>query len=59
MGVNAQAGKNVIAFQNRNPIHKAHYELVARAPGAVENSLVLVHPTCGPTQPGDIDADIR
>ena len=52
-------GKNVIAFQNRNPIHQAHYQLIARAPSQVENSVVLVHPTCGPTQPGDIDSDIR
>eukprot|EP01048_Picozoa_sp_COSAG05_P032807 COSAG05_NODE_12788_length_454_cov_1.445070_2_plen_134_part_01 len=28
-------GKSVIGFQNRNPIHKAHYELIARAPGQV------------------------
>jgi sulfate adenylyltransferase len=52
-------GKNVIAFQNRNPIHQAHYQLIARAPSQVENSVVLVHPTCGPTQPGDIESDIR
>ena len=47
----------MIGFQNRNPIHKAHYELIARAPLKVENSVVLVHPTCGPTQPGDIPSD--
>jgi len=52
-------GKSVIAFQNRNPIHRAHYELIARAPNQVENSCVLVHPTCGPTQPGDIPSDER
>ena len=46
-------GVDVLAFQCRNPIHKAHYELFIRAleasnvgPGAV----CLVHPTCGPTQ---------
>jgi sulfate adenylyltransferase len=51
------SGVDIVAFQCRNPIHRAHYELFTRAlddpmlrPGAV----VLVHPTCGPTQPDDI-----
>jgi sulfate adenylyltransferase len=53
---------DVVAFQCRNPIHRAHYELFTRAlddkslrPGAV----VLVHPTCGPTQPDDIPGTVR
>ena len=56
------SGKDIVAFQCRNPIHRAHYELFTRAledrilrPGAV----VLVHPTCGPTQPDDIPGDVR
>merc|ERR1719245_1488037 len=48
-------GKQVVAFQNRNPVHKAHFELLVHAMKDVENSVVFVHPTCGPTQPGDID----
>ena len=39
--------------QCRNPIHKAHYELFIRAldaPNVGEGAVVLVHPTCGPTQ---------
>ncbi len=49
----------VIAFQCRNPIHRAHYELLLHAARSVAGSTVLVHPTCGPTQPGDIDGDVR
>merc|ERR1719159_515200 len=52
-------GKQVVAFQNRNPVHKAHFELLVHAMKDVENSVVFVHPTCGPTQPGDIDGPTR
>jgi sulfate adenylyltransferase len=48
-------GKEIVAFQCRNPIHRAHFELFTRVPGQIKNSVVLVHPTCGPTQEGDID----
>jgi len=53
------AGTPVVAFQNRNPVHKAHFELLVTAQKDVENSIILVHPTCGPTQPGDIDGPTR
>lgn len=46
-------GKDVLAFQCRNPIHKAHYELFIRAleaPNVGPEAVCLVHPTCGPTQ---------
>merc|ERR1711963_282532 len=52
-------GKPVVAFQNRNPIHKAHFELLKCAQRDVQDSMLLVHPTCGPTQPGDIDGLVR
>jgi len=52
-------GKKVVAFQNRNPIHRAHFELLKCAQKDVEDSILLVHPTCGPTQPGDIDGVVR
>jgi len=52
-------GKNVVAFQNRNPIHRAHFELLKCAQRDVKDSILLVHPTCGPTQPGDIDGLVR
>ncbi|KGG13139.1 MULTISPECIES: sulfate adenylyltransferase [Prochlorococcus] len=54
--------ENVVAFQCRNPIHRAHYELFTRALEAKnvsKNAVVLVHPTCGPTQEDDIDGEVR
>jgi len=44
----------VVAFQTRNPMHRAHKEISFRA--ASENSAnLLLHPVVGPTKPGDID----
>merc|ERR1712176_1241629 len=53
------SGKPVVAFQNRNPVHKAHFELLLNAKEDVKDSIILVHPTVGPTQPGDIDGKAR
>jgi sulfate adenylyltransferase len=56
------AGQDVVAFQCRNPIHRAHYELFTRALHATnvsEAAVVLVHPTCGPTQDDDIAGEVR
>ena len=44
----------VVAFQTRNPMHRAHQELTLRAAKEVEASL-LVHPVVGLTKPGDVD----
>ncbi len=55
-------GEDVVAFQCRNPIHRAHYELFTRALHAQnvsKNAVVLVHPTCGPTQQDDIPGVVR
>ncbi len=55
-------GEDVVAFQCRNPIHRAHYELFTRALHAnnvSEKAVVLVHPTCGPTQQDDIPGTVR
>jgi sulfate adenylyltransferase len=55
-------GKDVVAFQCRNPIHRAHYELFTRALDAenvAKDGVVLVHPTCGPTQADDIPGNVR
>ena len=54
--------KDVVAFQCRNPVHRAHYELFTRAlddPLIGEDGIVLVHPTCGPTQADDIPGVVR
>jgi sulfate adenylyltransferase len=49
---------NVVAFQTRNPMHRAHEEMVRRAAAKIQGSLLL-HPVVGPTQPGDVDVQIR
>jgi sulfate adenylyltransferase len=50
----ALGAANVVAFQTRNPLHRAHEELTARAARAVGGTLLL-HPVVGLTRPGDID----
>jgi len=46
--------KRVVAFQTRNPMHRAHQELTFRAAQQVEANL-LIQPVVGMTKPGDID----
>ncbi|MCB2223062.1 MAG: bifunctional sulfate adenylyltransferase/adenylylsulfate kinase [Actinobacteria bacterium] len=46
--------RKVVAFQTRNPMHRAHLELTARAAKDVEGNL-LIHPVVGMTKPGDVD----
>lgn len=46
--------RKVIAFQTRNPMHRAHFELTIRAVKENESNL-LIHPVVGLTSPGDID----
>lgn len=44
----------IVAFQTRNPMHRAHKELTDRASGDIDAQL-LIHPVVGMTKPGDID----
>ncbi len=44
----------VVAFQTRNPLHRAHQELTFRAARAAQANL-LIHPIVGMTKPGDVD----
>lgn len=44
----------VVAFQTRNPMHRAHQELTFAAARQVEANL-LIHPVVGMTKPGDVD----
>jgi sulfate adenylyltransferase len=46
--------RKVVAFQTRNPMHRAHLELTFRAAKDVEANL-LIHPVVGMTKPGDVD----
>jgi sulfate adenylyltransferase len=45
---------NIVAFQTRNPIHRAHEWLTKRATEEVQGGL-LIQPAVGLTIPGDID----
>ncbi|MEL6609723.1 MAG: bifunctional sulfate adenylyltransferase/adenylylsulfate kinase [Pseudomonadota bacterium] len=46
--------RKIVAFQTRNPLHRAHQELTFRAAKEAEANL-LIHPVVGLTKPGDID----
>ena len=46
--------RRVVAFQTRNPMHRAHVELTRRAAVQLEANL-LIHPSVGMTKPGDVD----
>jgi sulfate adenylyltransferase len=46
--------RKIVAFQTRNPMHRAHYELTLRAVKENEANL-LIHPVVGSTKPGDVD----
>ncbi|HEX2710890.1 MAG TPA: bifunctional sulfate adenylyltransferase/adenylylsulfate kinase [Candidatus Acidoferrales bacterium] len=48
----------VAAFQTRNPMHRAHQELTARAVKRVDANL-LIHPAVGMTKPGDVNYHTR
>ena len=45
---------NIIAFQTRNPMHRAHMELTRRA-SEETNANLLIHPVVGLTKPGDVN----
>lgn len=44
----------IVAFQTRNPMHRAHMELTLRAAQEIDAN-ILIHPVVGMTKPGDVD----
>jgi sulfate adenylyltransferase len=46
--------QRIVAFQTRNPLHRAHQELTFRAAREAQANL-LIHPVVGMTKPGDVD----
>ncbi|MCO6430491.1 MAG: bifunctional sulfate adenylyltransferase/adenylylsulfate kinase, partial [Deltaproteobacteria bacterium] len=50
----ARGWRNIIAFQTRNPIHRAHYEMITAAAHDAD-AKILIHPAVGVTQTGDVD----
>lgn len=56
----AERGWNkVVAFQTRNPMHRAHEELCRMAQQAVNADGILIHMLLGKLKAGDIPADVR
>lgn len=50
----ASAFENIVAFQTRNPLHRAHEDMTKRAIEQIDG-LLLLHPVVGMTKPGDLD----
>jgi sulfate adenylyltransferase len=46
--------RQVVAFQTRNPMHRAHMEITQRAARGL-GANILIHPSVGMTKPGDVD----
>ncbi|MFC1971806.1 sulfate adenylyltransferase [Chloroflexota bacterium] len=51
--------KKVVAFQTRNPMHRAHEELVRMSMEAVGADGAIIHMLLGKLKQGDIPADVR
>lgn len=48
----------VVAFQTRNPTHRAHFEIMRWAM-EITNACLLFHPTVGPTKGDDVESNAR
>ena len=51
--------KTIVAFQTRNPMHRAHEELCKMAMKGVEADGCIIHMLLGKLKPGDIPAPVR
>ncbi len=54
----AKGWKRIVAFQTRNPMHRAHVEVTKQAAREAEANL-LIHPVVGQTKPGDVESYTR
>ena len=57
--ISARGWDKVVAFQTRNPMHRAHEELCKMAMEAEQADGILIHMLLGKLKPGDIPADVR
>lgn len=57
--INSRNWNTVVAFQTRNPMHRAHEELCKMASAAVNADGILIHMLLGKLKKGDIPADVR
>lgn len=55
----ANGWEKVVAFQTRNPMHRAHEELCRMAMEQLDADGCLIHMLLGKLKPGDIPADVR
>ena len=55
----ARGWERVVAFQTRNPMHRAHEELCRMAMEDLDADGILIHMLLGKLKPGDIPADVR
>ena len=55
----ARGWDTVVAFQTRNPMHRAHEGLCKMAQKAVNADGILIHMLLGKLKPGDIPATVR
>ena len=51
--------ERVVAFQTRNPMHRAHEELCRMAQEMLGSDGILIHMLLGKLKPGDIPAEVR
>ncbi len=57
--IEANGWNKVVAFQTRNPMHRAHEELCRMAMEQLDADGILIHMLLGKLKPGDIPADVR
>lgn len=57
--IQAHGWEKVVAFQTRNPMHRAHEELCKMALESINADGVLIHMLLGKLKPGDIPAPVR